>query len=491
MKTSKPIKELIPDILDHIQNQYEGQVQYNAKLIDIYEGQLLKYVIDSLRLELNPKSFERAKERVSPINVLRKIVEKQARTYEKPASRAISEGNDVDKEVLAYYEESCDLDANLQYASELLELNKYVALEPYVAENKAAVRVLTAAEFLPYSDSKVNPHEMTVFIKFMGKKHKLIYQVDNDGRVLEDKEALVKEVSVFQCYSEDEYVKIDSDGDIEDYVQHNLGKIPFVYVKKTKNKLIPTPDSDNYAMAVLIPKLISDLNYAVQFLSHSKMYVIDAKVSKLDGNPDSLWTFKTDQNNPNSKPQIGAINPQVDTEKVMKLVSDQILMWLDTKGLKTGNVGQVEASASGIAKAIDEADATSIRQKQLLTWADAEMNFWSLITLLHSEWTKSNRLTQKSFSTNVEIETTFQEQKPVINKLELLNEIEKEQKLGLTTPEISLRKYYPDKTDEEIQELLTKIEEHKASQKPDIPDPTNTIPQAGEEQEEEPEQPKE
>ena len=470
MKTSKPLKQLVPEVLDYIKKESENQVIYNTKLLDIYDGQLLKYVEESMQLELKPDAYERAKERIAPINVLRKITEKQSRTYTKPASRSMKNDNDIDKEILESYEVDCKMDQKLQYASEILNLCKYVALEPFVHEGRKHLRVLTPKEFLVYSDSKIDPHTPTVFIKFMGEKKKVFHKgtgVDRKGNKKENANDVVRNVAMYHLYSTTEFVEVDSTGEILRYKKHNLGMLPFVYVKNTHNGLLPTPDSDNFAMAILIPKLLSDLNYAVQFMSHSILYGIDVDPSGLDGNPDSFWVIKSDEGE-GKKPEIGTIDPKVDSDKVISLIGEQIRMWLDTKGLKTSGVN-MDVSASGIAKIIDEADATSLRDKQLSIWADAERELWELISLLHSEWTSGNLLADKSVSATFEVDTEFQEQKPIIDKDAVADRVIKLYKEGLMTLKGAIKEMYPDSTELELEEKVKELEEYLENKRKNNP----------------------
>lgn len=125
MLPQKPLIGLIPELLSHIDQNHERFVHYH-KLLDIYSGNLLKYIETDLSAELGRRSFERAKHRIPPINILSKLVEKLSRVYGETPTRTCGT-NDVDNELMTYYSNELDLDNQLANANELLNLHKYFA----------------------------------------------------------------------------------------------------------------------------------------------------------------------------------------------------------------------------------------------------------------------------------------------------------------------------------------------------------------------------
>ena len=166
MRTSEPIQALIPKLLSHIK-KFEPTTNINKALIDICNGNLLPYVEAAMKKELNPRAFERSRKRIPPINILKKLQTKLNKVYAEVPTRKAGE-NSIDNDLLSLYETNWNINDQLTYINELLVINKYAALEPYMTEGEEELRVLDASKFLVYSDSSVNPNEMTVFIKFMG-----------------------------------------------------------------------------------------------------------------------------------------------------------------------------------------------------------------------------------------------------------------------------------------------------------------------------------
>ncbi len=459
MSTKKPLIELLPQIFTYIDVKYAANVDYNAKLLDIYEGQLLKYVEESMRKELSPEAFERARERIAPINLLNKVIDKLSRVYMDPASRTAE--NDSDNAILDKYEEWFDIDNSMGLTNRLLNLHKYFALEPYLDNGTPRLRVIPADKFLVWSDNENNPNTPTVFIKFMGTTQKEYPATDSEGRSKKDGSIEVRNIQVFRLYSDDEYMEVHRDGVVAVSLENPYGRIPFVYGNMSPFNLIPLPDSDSYNMAILIPKLLADLNYATQFQSHSIMYGIDIDPQNLSGNPDAFWIINSVEGE-GKNPQLGTIKPEVDTEKVISLIETEVAMWLDSKGLKTGSNGSLNAqnASSGVAKLIDESDATAVRKDQVRLFSGFENNLWSLVKDMHNYWV-SNAMVEgegKAFTSKFKPTVVFADQKPVVDRKQVLEELKLLKDLNLFVKERALRMIFPSLTEVQIKDYLSELD---------------------------------
>lgn len=466
MKTSKPLRELVPEILTYINEKYEGYIIYNKKLLDMFEGQSKKYIEDRLRKELSPKSFERSRNRIPPINILKQIVDKQTNIYAEPASRSLKKENDTDSEILSNAEDEADIDNQLSYLSQMLVLHQYVACEWYRVDDKKKLRVLNATEFIPFSDSKENPNEMTVFIKFMGKKQKIVLkEVDEYGKKLDNPIEVVQDVEFFRLYSENEYLEVDADGAITDYDEHNRGYFTQLYVKQGQ-KLLPTPQDDMYEMSTLLPTLMTDINYYIQFTCHSILFGKDIEIDgELEFAPDVYWNVRSVDKGPeqNVNSEIGTIQPNSDTGKIWDSIFNQFSMFLESKGLKTSGVGKVDGqnASSGIAKVIDESDATRVRKKLKTLLSQVESDVWQLYMKRLGEWVDGNYIKSPKFSKDNSVMVEFAEEKPLYDFNQQLDEEKKLKDLGLTTKKLSLVRLFPHMSDTEIDEMIIKIEEEK------------------------------
>lgn len=457
MKTRKPLKELVPNLIAHVKRNSEN-IKLNTILIDISNGNLLPYVQRSLQAELNKRAYATSKNRIPPINILKKLQLKLSKVYaESPVRSALD--NDVDNELLDWYVEGWDLNEQLQFVNDLLIINKYAALEPFMLDGSPDMRVLTAKDFIVYSDSIVTPNEMTVFIKFMGTTLKSSPAIAGLTRI--GPEEQVREVPLFHAYSEDEFMVFDADGDVHELRENPHGKIPFCYIRSNKNELIPTPDSDNLPMTLLVPKLLTDLNYAVMFGCRSQIVAIDVEVESLEFSPDSVWVLNSKPGE-DKAPSLETIKSEVDVEKVLELINTQVGLWLDAKGVKSGSVGKatIDSAASGVAKLIDESDATAVNRMYLKVFKGVERKLFKLLPKLHNTWIKTGESDKiRTFSKEFAPSVSLIESKIIIDKLEVLNELKLEKELGVFTVERAVRKLNPDMPEAEVLMLLAKLQE--------------------------------
>jgi hypothetical protein len=456
------LKEKLPEIVEQIKTYFNQTVVYNRVLIDIIEGSLLPYVEKVMKKELSEKAFERARGRIPPLNVLLKVIDKLTHIYSEPVSRTTTDP--IDKDLLSYYEKSYNINTQLDEANRLYNTNKYVAVEPYLEENSPRLRVLPANKFMVYSDDKLNPTNMTVFIKLM-ELPKNNYQSLDEQR----------EKTIFYLYSKEEFLIIDGRGTIrydlmaqagiEDGI-NVYGAIPAIYIAQSKIDLIPMKDTDTFNMSVLAPLIFSDLNYCIQFLSHSVFYGIDVDVANLEMNPDSFWEV-TSKPGENSKPQIGTIKPEVDITESIENIKEQMAIWFDTKGLKSNTNAQGSVDTlSGIAKLIDSADTTEARKRQALVFRQSEDQLWDLTSKMHEVWALNGQIEERRlFSKDFEVAIEYSDLKPYADIKTKLEEIKLKLDNKLISKKKALKEANPDLTEEQLIELMLEIEEESFQKK--------------------------
>lgn len=438
----------IPDILEwaeSVQSQYNCN---NEDLLDIYEGNLKQHVEDSMQRELNPNAFESAKQRIAPINILKRTVDKLAKVYSQGVEREASPAGDSN--LVSEYEEMLDIDNKMSSGDSMLNLLRSVAFEPYVRDGKPKLRVLNSSQFTVWSNDTFDRTNPTVFIKFMGT---------NKKETVVDEEVCERQVNVYVLYDRDEWVRIESDGTVLQRKMHGAGRIPFTYMNLSSTKLVPKPDIDSKCMAILIPTLLSDLNFASKYLSHGIRYGIDVDIDNLEGNPDAFWNIRSVQDGENNSPQIGVLAPSVDIDKVLNLTKEELVMYLEARSLKVGSSGKFENNASGFAKLIDSADVTDVRKENMHRFKAAERDLWGLISVMHNLWLDNEEITDpdliKRFSKDFAISIKYGDLAPIIDPQEKRDNIEFKLKNKLTTRERAIRDANPELSKDE-QDLLIK-----------------------------------
>ncbi len=433
------VKELLNTIRDN-----KDRLETNAKLIDILDGNLLPYVKNQLSKELSTSAYDRSVGRIAPVNVFKKLVDKLTRLYSEGVIRSTE--NDTDKELLAYYEENMDLNQSMQFANKLFNATGYVALMPIVYDGRPVLKIIPADKFLVFNYSINNNNKIDLFVEISGE--------DQEGNV------------IYTAWTDTEMLVFDSNGNIRSEFMYEGGvnpyeTIPVVYIGKSKISLMPATDKGSFTLAKLPSILLTDLNYSVQYMSHSIIYGVDVDIAQASANPDSLWILNSIEGERTS-PSIGTITPNVDIDGVLKIIKEEIAMWFEARGVKTTSTAtlNVNNAASGIAKMIDESDTTQNIKEQAEIFKNAEGELWELIKLMHNVWISSGFIVDeaRAFSKDFNVEVSYKEIKPLVD---MKTEIEKAKtllELGLINKQDALRMVFPDLTDEQAAEKLSEIE---------------------------------
>lgn len=468
------LRDDIEDLLK-IWKDSAGVLRHNEILFSISEGELLPFVLQDLKSQLSENSFERIKHRVPPINVLIRIVDKLSKIYIRPPIRTILNGKKRDQKALGDLIRILDFNVAMSEANTFFNTFKNTWVEPYLYKGKPQIRSIPSDRFFLHSTDKVDPTRPTHFVKIMGQ----------------DK---VTGNTVFYGYTSEDFLIFDSSGKVlTDLMMasgnpdgiNEYGVLPGVYINRSRHSLIPKVDTDTLNMTKLIPVLLADCNFATMFQSFSIIYGIDVNDENLKMAPNAFWSFKSDPSR-ETRPEIGVLKPEVDTDKVLGLVKAELAMWLESKGIKPGSVGSmtVDNAASGIAKMIDESDTTEDRKKQVSIFAPRDAECLELIiNQMLPVWRNdpSFQVDIPLLGMNYDVTSEFPEQKPLIDEGVATDTEIKKINAGLTTKKRAIKKLNPDMSDEQVEELMAEIQNDKAGKMPSsIPnEPDTTEPVLG------------
>ena len=473
MPTQRPLRDMLPDIISHIE-QYSEYLQFNLRLYHVIEGQIKEEVEKSLRNEIiSTAALNRALQRIPPINILRKATEKLSKVYIEPPVRMAD--NKTDRDIMHNIARTGSLNQVMAVANFMYNAQNSVAVEPFVQGDKHMFRVLAAHQFLPYSDDPSNPNNMTVGIKLLDTEtREFLPQIDRNGKLTQKKE--IREITIYALYTDQEFLIIDSGGDIRwdkmeamgiEFNQFNeipspnpFGRIPIVYRSKSKLKLIASPNQEGFDVSVLIPKLLTDLNYASQFMTHSIIWTKNADLSGQEINPDAIVDLG-DTSADDGEPEIGTIDPRVDIPNNIALIEYELQNYFSSVGIKTQSTGMLSngRDASGIAKAIDEGDTTATRKMQIDVFRDIESELWEIMVPVQNEWaarTKENRKFSPSFADTFRIK--YAEVRPFKTDKQMLEEIQLWREQKLMTRKQAIRQLRPDFTDSQIDEWIAELD---------------------------------
>lgn len=448
------IEKKVEGFVAHIEN-HRKTIRHNHQLFDIYEGDLLPYVEQALSEQLSPQTYSQARKRVSPINVLIKIVDKLSKIYQQNPTRVVTGGTPSDDELLSWYQDCFRINSTMNISNESFNLYKNNLLQIFLHDGKPRLRSIPSDRFLAYSDDEIDPQNPTNFLLIYGEER------DKNG---------MPGAHIYHAWSDEEFVIFDGEGRVRRDLMaatgnadgvNPLGKMPFVYINRSPNLIVPKIDTDTLRMTILIPTLLSDLNVAAMFQSFSILYGVDVDDENLVMSPNAFWRFKSDAATDN-KPEIGSIKPDTDIDSVLKLIQSQLAFWLQSRGIRPGAIGQLSSEnfASGISKMVDEMDSTDDRKRQVDFYEDAERQLWDLVANhAHPYWVAAGLIDQTSFfSPGVQIETNFSQQVPVLNRKQVIEEVKMEMEAGLLSKKDAIRRLDPHLTNEEIEEKLESID---------------------------------
>lgn len=443
--------------------------QHNTNLLDIFEGNLLPYVESELKKQLSDQSYQACAHRIPPINILKKIVDKTSTIYSPPPVRRIKEGTGTagDSELLAKLEAAFDINAKMRLSLETFNLTKAQILQPYVKDGEPGLRSIPTDAFFVLSNDPVDPKRITHVVTF-----------DASGG---------EEVK-FAAYTAEEFLIFNQEGDVDSKAMNALANldgvnpfqvIPFAYGADSRFKLEPTTDTDVLRMVILIPLLLADLNFAAMFQAFCIMYGINVNSQNLKMSPNAFWEFKTEEGlDPSFKPEVGILKPTADISEIMSMIQSELALWLNSKGIRPGAVGQLDkdAFASGVSKLIDEMDTVELRKTLVEIFTRIETELWEKV--MHEilpVWEDQGLTDPKlgKFSAKAKIEIVFPPQLPITNRGQVVKDLKEEIDAKLTTRKRALQVLNPSLSDRELDSLIAEIDdEGKKNEPPPAPPPT-------------------
>jgi hypothetical protein len=427
------------ELLEYI-GKHAPFLDHNKVIFNILEGDLMTYLQRSLQEQFTGNSCQIAIQRAAPINILKKIIDKLSQIYSNPPMRVAK--NVSDQELVYYYSKELDINCVMSDANENFNAYKNTAVEIYhdELEQEIYTRAMPSFSFLPKSSDTVNPMRMTEFIKFMEKK--------------------------FWIYTNDSFVSIDTEGNTistdmaENQGINPYGVIPFAYVSRSKYLIIPDKDTDILKMILLIPVLLTDMNFASMFLSNPILYGVDVNFSNAKLAPNVFWDLKSTEEG--KAPQIGVLKPEPDLEAQINLIKEELMMWLDSKNIKTTSSGRItaEGAVSGISLIIQEMDTTKDKEKQITFFKKFERDFWKKLAVIHNFHAMNGSVeNRKLFSPDFDIEVIYPEQRPVEDRESKVRRLKAEVDAGFKARRSAIKELNPNMSDEQVEEEIEEMDE--------------------------------
>lgn len=441
------------------------RLEYNKKIFTILGGNLKTLLQQKMLEDLGPKSFAAAQFRQAPINIFKKIMDKITRIYQDNVVRTVEGGNDADAKLVQWYEEQLNLDSKFSKNNENFNAFLYSLLQigltdlefqenPNQEFKKPFVRTIPNHQFLVMNVSSTDPTSADVVIVCMPKRK------NPDGTY----------DSIYYVYTKYQFVIMNQQGEIQSGMMADkeldgtnpYGVNPFSYANASQDCVMPDIQTDNLDMSLLIPLLLTDLNYAVKFQAFSVFVAIGLKNVKAELSPNCVIEF--DVNPAADKSSFETLKPTVDITEVLSLAASQMSLWLSSKSVRptvvAGDLG-VDSFASGISKIIDEADTYEALKWQITVYKKFEADFWErLLRHMHPQWVAAGVIENKTiFSAGARVVTKFATPSPMQTRGELVKQLDEEGQAGFISKKRALKKLNPEMTDDDIADLLKEIDD--------------------------------
>jgi len=456
-------KEFIKEKLEMINSQsYRVQRDADLKRFQIFNGNLYPAMKEAILEEFKKvETVEALCRRMVPINIIRKIVTKLAGLYVEAPIREASDDNESDQVMIDLIEDSASLNSRMKEANRYFKLWKRNLIEPFVDDfGMIRVRNLPKHCYEVFSHSSLSPEIPDTIVKILKcdpaepTKCEYSFWTDQEFKIVNGNAEVLM----------DRMMAMNNPDGINPY-----GVLPFVYINEASYSVNPLPNDDLLRLATLIPILLSDLAFASKYQTWGIIFTIGYD-GDLPVNPNSVISLPFGPDG--EKPEIGTVKPEFSMDSALSYIQALIDFLLTTNNLSTNAIhGQLNAQspASGIAKALDEAESTEDKKDQQDYFLNAEYELWDkLANNLLPTWKEQGALNPKffkGFSDGFEITVILKEPRIFTSEKELIEIAKMKIDNELSTLRRELEVLYPSMTPEQIEKLEKEIDEAKAKKR--------------------------
>lgn len=454
------------------------RLEVNDQLIKIMHGNISEPLIAKLKKDM-PETYKDAIDRLAPVNFCKRINDKITHIYQTGVKRTVEPQNKGDQDAIDEYVEAVGLNDELDYNNQLYNLFGYslqsLAVDEFGKNYSVAV---DNNMYIPVSLSANRKNRMDLLILVMEKRgtDQIYWIWTNDQFAIIDGEGKLRWDLIAERYADDENFQMTSE-----YLVNPFGVIPYQYLTSSKTSIMPEIAHDTLALALIIPLIYTDMGYVSKYTAFSILYTVDLDTTNLPQAPNATWNLKSGSGEDlgsDAKPEIGTIKPNGDIQSMIDLTMALLTGWLEAKGIPTGGIGKVDAAnySSGISKIIDELDISDLREKQTKVYRTFERNYFDrYMHDLNPVFIADERYTDviHIYNSASEVVTEFPIQRPILNRMEVINEVEKELGLGLLTKRQALVRLYPELSEEDIDSMLEEIDSEGEGESDDANSPND------------------
>jgi len=459
---------------------------------EVYDGHSKKWVIEKLAEEkLLPETVARMSNRASGVPFMRKVTNKNAKSYTGGVDRTVSDDEQSQTAIQALADEM-DVNSVMDRADKYSHFakNTLVAVRPklisYDKEGFKRYRISTDA--LPSYTYDViedfsNPGEAlaVVLSDFEAETAETKYPLPGEHtRYPADKVHSISGPKVekdnrhFIWWSDNYHFTTNSKGqylslaDEQGERKNPIGLLPFITIAMDQmGQYWSKGGTDLIDGDILLNKLITDRN-TIAYVQGWGQLVISGKglPAVMQGGPDKAFIFEVKEGDPT--PGVFYANASPDLGGWENMINQTVALYLSSNNLSPRNIAaKLDANnmASGIAMLIEQSESMDDLKDKQRVFQDKEPIFWEVVKRWQSLYFELGLLVDdfKEIGTfeSSDVKLKFLREKQVITEKEKLEIIKIRKDLGLNTMMDLLKIDNPDLDDDDAQTLMDKITKEK------------------------------
>jgi len=433
---------------------------------EFYNGHTRDIILAAIKRGYHkPETLEELKDRVFPLNIMRKIINKMSVVYEEAPIRYVSDENEADSDLLEIYEDALNMNIAMKDADRMFELFKKSIGEIYLDESGTPrLRILPAHTYFAFSHSAVSPEIP-----------------DNIWKILQWNQ--MAEYQRYAIYTDKRFLIVNGKAEIQHAEMAALGNpeginpfevLPFAYIVDSSTSTEPVPDDDLFSASVSIPILLTDLSFGVKFQIFSLIWTIGYN-GDVPSSPNSVLHLERGEDG--KEPSINQLKPSVEVDSTLQLIRAMLGSLLSSRSLKTSTINTditVGNAESGIAKAIDNVELNQRKKYKQSYFLNFEAQVWNkLANYMIPYWRQTRQLNanyNQEFSTAFSVAVVLRDPKVMMTDKEQIELSKLKIENGFSTLRRELHAQYPDMNAQDIDLLLKEILEEKEVNKVQVID---------------------
>ena len=487
---------LTQEIIKQIIEEVEGDAEVNRRASikrrhDIYKDGGRAFLVEKILREFGEDALSEM--RLTPINLLKKIVDKRAGVYKRPPVRKCA--IESDQALVDYYTKELSFNEVMQKANRYLCLasNTTVYFRPdHEGCIKASVVPAYQYSLVPdkyeqtepvcyvfsgFSDAgRVSPQDAprpaTGVQSFSEQKS------FKQGRdlVASQEKTLDSSDTNYIFWTDETHVTTDVNGAAyrdpsqgEEQFINPIGMMPVVNVARDRdNEAWATQGEDMVDLTIALQMGWTDVMTIAKHQGFSILTITsEEEPKKLSiGVNRAVW-LKT---NPSGGPQpsIGYVQGNSPLAEYKELLKELLGLLLTTNSMEPGSIGGTQSRnfTSGFHALISMADSLEAVEADKPLMLNVEHESWEIIAAWHNWMFDANLLPEEAralnkFSEEFDVNVQFADVRPLESEDERINRVKTLMDMGLLTRMDALKKLNPDLTGEQVDAKILEIDGEK------------------------------